>query len=130
VFINYYSLGGFSKMSSENLRDIAINSLENMKGIDIVCMDVQEQTSIADFMIISTGTSSRHIHALAEEVAHEAKMQTGIQGKIEGKSGDDWILIDLGDVIVHVMLASAREFYSLEDLWMPIKELRAFKRSE
>lgn len=110
--------------SSEELREIALSALEDLKGIDITAMDVRSLTSIADYMIICTGRSSRHAKALAESVATKAKENKASFVRTEGENDGDWILVDLGDVVVHVMLANARAFYSLEDLWEPVKDLR------
>lgn len=114
-------------MKSEELRDLAIQILDEMKGIDIVTMDVRSLTSITDYMIICTGRSTRQINALAETVAFKAKETYGIISRIEGNNDSEWVLVDLGDVVVHVMLATARAFYSLEDLWEPVRELREGK---
>lgn len=114
-------------MKPEDLRDLAIKTLDDLKGIDIVTMDVRSLTSIADYMIICTGRSTRQIKALADAVAVSAKEAGTTTVHIEGERESEWILVDLGDVIVHVMLASARSFYSLEDLWEPVKELREGK---
>jgi ribosome-associated protein len=111
-------------MKSEALRDLAIKSLDDMKGIDIVTMDVRPLTNITDYMIICTGRSTRHVKALAESIAIKAKEQGNTHVRTEGDKENEWILVDLGDVVVHVMLASTRSFYRLEDLWEPIKELR------
>ena len=111
-------------MKPEELRDLAVNALEDMKGIDIVTMDVRPLTSITDYMIICTGRSTRHVKALAESVAVKAKEMKASFVRTEGESDAEWVLVDLGDVVVHVMLAAARIFYSLEDLWEPVKELR------
>lgn len=111
-------------MNSEELREIAVNALEELKGIDITAMDVKSLTSIADYMIICTSRSTRHAKALAESVAVKAKEGKASFVRTEGGGSDEWILVDLGDVIVHVMTANARSFYSLEDLWEPVKDLR------
>jgi len=117
------------KLNPEELRDLAVNALEDLKGIDIVTLDVRSLTTIADYMIICTGRSSRQVKALAENVAVKAKEKKASFVRTEGDSESEWVLVDLGDVIVHVMLPSARTFYSLEDLWEPVKELREQKSS-
>lgn len=111
-------------MTSEELRDLALSALEDMKGQDITVIHVTEMTSIADYMIICTGTSSRHIKSLADNVATKAKHAAIKNVRVEGDNDSEWILVDIGDVIIHVMLASARSFYSLEDLWEPVLEMR------
>lgn len=111
-------------MNSEQLRDLAIAALEDLKGTNIVTLDVRTLTDITDYMIVCTGRSSRQVKALAENVAVTAKEQHVSHVRTEGEADSEWVLVDLGDVIVHVMQASAREFYSLEDLWVPVKEMR------
>ncbi|VVC76237.1 Ribosomal silencing factor RsfS [Aquicella siphonis] len=114
-------------MKSEDLRDLAIKALDDMKGIDIVTMDVRPLTSITDYMIICTGRSTRHVKALADAVAVKGKEMGAPLVRTEGERQSEWILVDLGDVVVHIMLAATRAFYSLEDLWEPVKELREQK---
>ena len=111
-------------MKPEELRDLAINALDEMKGIDIVSMDVRTLTSITDYMVICTGRSTRHVKALAESVSSSAKAKHASFVRTEGERESEWILIDLGDVVIHVMVPATRAFYSLEDLWEPVKELR------
>lgn len=113
----------------EDLRDLAINALEDLKGIDIVTMDVRSLTSITDYMIICTGRSTRQVKALAENVSVTAKEKGASHVRMEGERESEWILVDLGDVVVHVMTPATRSFYSLEDLWEPVKELRDSKTS-
>ena len=105
-------------MSQEvELKQLVLDALEDLKGNDILCLDVRSQTDIADYMIIASGTSSRHVGALVNNVVAEAN-DVGIKPKgVEGQQGGEWILIDLIDVIVHVMNPQAREFYDLERLW-------------
>jgi ribosome-associated protein len=114
-------------MKPEELRDLAINALDDMKGIDIVSMDVRTLTSITDYMIICTGRSTRQVKALAESVAVSAKEKKVSVVRTEGERESEWVLVDLGDVVIHVMTAATRAFYSLEDLWEPVKELRDSK---
>lgn len=117
-------------MKSEQLRDLVINALDDLKGIDIVSIDVRSLTPITDYMVICTGRSTRHVKGLAENVATAAKEKKVSFIRTEGGPESEWILVDLGDIVVHVMLASTRAFYALEDLWEPIKELREQKTGQ
>ncbi|OOZ40897.1 ribosome silencing factor [Solemya pervernicosa gill symbiont] len=104
-------------MQAEELKSLAVEALEDLKGIEIEVLDVRGKTSIADFMVVATGTSSRHVKSLADNVALKAK-QGGVPPLgVEGEQGSDWVLIDLVDVLVHVMLREARDFYNIEKLW-------------
>ncbi len=104
-------------MNTESLKKLAIDALEELKANDIAVLDVRELTSICDYMIICSGRSSRHLHSIADNVAIQAKKQGQQPLGLEGKNSNDWVLIDLGDVVVHVMLPETREFYDLEKLW-------------
>jgi len=104
-------------MQVEELRDLAINTLDEMKANDIKVLDVRGKTSITDIMIIASGTSSRHVKALAETVAFQAKEAGEAPLGIEGATEGDWALIDLNGVVVHVMQPKVRDFYQLERLW-------------
>lgn len=114
-------------MTSEELRDLALKALEDLKGIEIVCIDVRTITNITDYMVMCTGRSIRHVKSLADNVAMKAKAKQAKFVHTEGGKESEWILVDMGDVVVHVMLASTRAFYSLEDLWEPVKEFREHK---
>jgi ribosome-associated protein len=103
-------------LNSENLKDLAIEALNDMKGQNLSCLDVAELSSFADFMIVVTGTSSRHVKSLADELSKKTK-EAGLMPRVEGEEQGDWILLDLGDVIVHVMQAETRKLYDLESLW-------------
>ena len=111
-------------MTSEELSELARVALDELKGIDIVALDVRPLTSLMDYMIICTGRSTRHVKSLAEAVSTKAKSLSVKYVRIEGDRNNEWVLVDLADVVVHVMLAATRDFYSLEDLWEPVKELR------
>lgn len=104
-------------MQAEQLKEITINALEDLKAQHITILDVRGRTSVTDWMIIATGTSTRHVAAVANNVEEKAK-ENGLQPMgVEGRGGSDWVLIDLTDVIVHVMTEQARQFYDLERLW-------------
>jgi ribosome-associated protein len=104
-------------MNSEELCDLIVEALEEVKGQDITKLNVQRMTSVTDWMIVASGTSSRHVHALVDNVAQRAKAAGHRPIGIEGESGAEWVLLDLQDALVHVMLPKVREFYNLEKLW-------------
>lgn len=104
-------------MSLEVMQKMVIDSLEDLKGVNIVVLDVSQKTDVTDRMIIATGTSSRHVRALAENVVADAKKAGSPARGSEGEPNADWVLVDLGDVVVHVMMAETRELYDLEKLW-------------
>lgn len=104
-------------MKSEQLVKLVIEALEELKGKDIVKLDVRDLTSVTDFMVVASGTSNRHVKALAEAVADKSKAAGHRPSGIEGENGSEWVLLDLGDTLVHVMLPRVREFYNLEKLW-------------
>ena len=104
---------------TQKLKNKIINSLEDIKAVNPVAIDVTKISSLTDFMVIASGTSNRHITAMSEHILEGLK-ETNISGiKIEGQGGDDWVLVDAGDVVIHLMSADAREFYDLESLWDP-----------
>jgi len=104
-------------MTVDQLRALVRKALEDLKAQDIVELDVTDKTSVTDYLFIATGTSSRHVKSIANNVFQEAK-QAGLQPLgMEGETDADWVLVDLGDVIVHVMQPESREFYDLESLW-------------
>ena len=100
-----------------DLKNIIINTLDFNKAFDIILIDLKNKSSMADYMIIASGTSSRHIQALSEQVLEKFKI-SGIKNcKIEGKESNDWKLIDGIDVIVHIFNPEKRKFYELEKIW-------------
>ncbi len=104
-------------MQAEQLKDLVVNSLEDVKAKDISIIDVRDRTSVTDFMVLASGTSNRHVRSLADSVIAQVKEQGVRTGNVEGASVSDWILVDLGDVVVHVMMPATREFYDLERFW-------------
>ncbi|QOC22101.1 ribosome silencing factor [Wenzhouxiangella sp. AB-CW3] len=104
-------------LSPSQLRDLAIAALEDAKASDIQVIDLAERSTFADFMIICSGTSSRQVKAAAERVALRAKSAGVRPFGIEGTDECEWVLVDLCDVVVHVMQPQARAFYNLEKLW-------------
>ena len=104
-------------MELEQLQALVIDSLDNMKAQNITVLDVRGKSTITDLMIIATGTSSRHVRSLAMEVARKSKDAGHAPLGEEGNNGSEWVLVDLHDIIVHVMTAQSRDFYNLEKLW-------------
>ncbi len=104
-------------MNSEELCDLVVDALEEIKGLDIIKLNVRDMTSVTDWMIVASGTSSRHVQALVDNVAEKAKAAGHRPTGIEGESGGEWVLLDLQDALVHVMQPKVREFYNLEKLW-------------
>ena len=104
-------------MNSEELADLAVDALEEIKGLDIIKLDVSDMTTVTDWMIVASGTSGRHVKALVDNVAEKAKAAGHRPSGIEGESGGEWVLLDVQDVLVHVMLPKIRDFYNLEKLW-------------
>jgi ribosome-associated protein len=104
-------------MKNQPLTDVARGALEDLKGIDLKVLDVRGLTSITDVMMICTGTSNRHVASLARNVFDLAKEAGYTPRGIEGLEEGEWALVDLGDVVVHVMQTQTRAFYQLEKLW-------------
>ncbi len=105
------------RMKSHDLALLATAALEDLKGRDIVEIDITEKSNIADAMVVATGTSKRHVKSLADQVRVKAKDAGEAPLGVEGEDAGEWVLVDLGDVIVHVMTEEMREFYALEKLW-------------
>jgi ribosome-associated protein len=104
-------------LKASKLRDFAVKAIEDMKGQDVKCLDIQKLSTIADYMVVVTGTSTRHVKSIADEVSKRCKAaDIPIKGS-EGTAQAEWVLLDLGDVIVHVMQGSIRKLYDLESLW-------------
>ena len=104
-------------MNSEQLSELVVDALEEVKGKDIVRLDVRDLTTVTDYMVVASGTSNRHVKALADAVADKSRAAGHRPIGVEGEEGSEWVLLDLGDTLVHVMLPRVREFYNLEKLW-------------
>ena len=104
--------------TAKALAELAANVLDNQKGMDVTTLRVGDQTVLADYFVLATGTSNTHVRALADEVEFKLKEELGIEpSHIEGASGNAWTLLDYGCVIINVFTSQAREFYKLERLW-------------
>ncbi len=111
-------------LDPQAVHDLVINALEDLKAEDITIIDVRDFNSLTDEMIIASGTSSRHLSALADNLIIKAKAAGIPPLGVEGRNGSDWVLVDMNDVIVHLMLPRARSFYNLEKLWSASEEQR------
>ena len=100
-----------------DLKKIIINTLDSNKALDIVSIDLKDKSSIADFMIVASGTSSRHIQSLSEQVLEKFKTNGLKNCKIEGKDSAEWKLVDGIDIVVHIFNPEKRKFYELEKIW-------------
>jgi ribosome-associated protein len=104
-------------LKSKKLSSVIVAALDDMKGERISCINVEKLTSITDYMVIATGRSNTHIKAMADSVLKAAKDAGCKVGGIEGRMQSEWVLVDAGDVVVHLMLAPVRALYNLEELW-------------
>ena len=99
--------------------------MEEDKAEDVLSIDLRGKTQIADYMVIASGRSSRQVAALSQNMMDNIKQTFGVYSKVEGKGAGDWVLVDAGDVIVHVFRPEVREFYQLEKMWMPAADQAA-----
>lgn len=112
------------------LETIVVNALEDLKAKDVTHLDVTELSQVMDTLIIASGTSNRHVKSLASNVAAQAKA-AGIQPLgVEGEGQGEWVLVDFGDLVVHVMMPSTRDFYDLEKLWSTAPRSRQVDESD
>jgi len=105
-------------MEADTLKQLVVESLDDLKAINTVILDVTALTDVMDYMVIASGTSNRHVKSLADNVCMEAKKQGMRPLGVEGEGAGEWVLVDFGDVVVHVMLPATRDFYDLERLWV------------
>ena len=106
-----------SAQTTEDLKAMVLAALEDAKANDVRQLDVRRLTDVTDWMVVASGTSTRHVLALADHVRTQVKAQGLSPIGTEGESGSDWVLLDYGDVVVHLMLPDTRGFYDLEGLW-------------
>ena len=104
-------------MDAEQLKQLVVDALEDVKGLDIRILDVRDKSSVTDILVIAGGSSARQVQALADSVRQKAKDAGNPPLGVEGEETGDWVLVDLGDVVVHVMRPEVRDFYNLEKLW-------------
>ena len=104
-------------VKNTNLKKLIIETLNNNKALDIVSIDLKDKSSIADYMIVASGTSSRHIQSLSEQVLDKFKENGLSQCKIEGRDSTEWKLVDGIDIVVHIFNPEKRKFYELEKIW-------------
>ena len=104
-------------MTPEQVRQLAVDALEELKAVNLTVLDVSRLTSITDYMIIASGTSDRHVRSLVNNVIEKAAKQGLKPIGVEGERQAQWALVDLGDAVIHVMLPDVRTFYQLEKLW-------------
>lgn len=104
-------------LPTQEVLDIVLAALDDGKARDVKVLDVRGKTSVTDYMVVASGTSDRHVRAVADQVAEKSKERGAPPLGTEGGPAADWVLVDLGDVVVHVMKPQAREFYQLEKLW-------------
>ena len=106
-----------ASLQAEAIKNVALQALEELKAENIQVIDVRIQASFTDYMIFASGKSSRHVKSIAKEVIDAAKLAKMPPLGVEGEDVGEWVLVDLGDVVVHVMLPDTRLFYDLEKLW-------------
>jgi ribosome-associated protein len=106
-----------TRKKAPGLADVAIAALDDMKAVNVRVIDVRKLTDITDTMVIATGTSDRHVRSIAGRVVEKCKAAGFQPMGVEGERDGEWVLVDLRDILVHVMLPRIREFYGLEKLW-------------
>ena len=112
-------------MAPAELRDLIVASLDDLKGRDVLALEVTRQTTLTDYMILASGMSERHVRALVDNVEAAVKRRDARIFGIEGRPAAQWVLVDLGDVVVHVMQPETRAFYALERLWGDLAAVEA-----
>ncbi|MCZ6802529.1 MAG: ribosome silencing factor [Proteobacteria bacterium] len=116
-------------MKLEKLAELIIETLEDNKATNIQTLDIRDISSFADLMIIASGTSSKQVTSIAEKVIENAKKNKVPPYGTEGKQYGEWVLVDLGDIIVHIMHPTTRAHYQLEKLWAPVDDAQSLKQT-
>ena len=112
-------------MKTEALKQLVVTALEDLKAVELKILDVHDMTSVTDLMVIASGTSDRHVKSLADNVVKCCKQAGERPLGVEGEQGGEWVLVDLGNVVVHVMQPKVRDYYNLEKLWSSIELARS-----
>ena len=119
--------GKATSLASDELLGVILTSLDSSKADEVVKIDLRGKSEMADWMVIASGRSSRQVAAIAEHLVDTLKQDHGRLAKVEGKDAGDWVLIDVGDAIVHVFRPEVREFYQLEKMWLSPGEASALQ---
>lgn len=106
-------------MQTIDLLNAVLSDLADLKAFNITPLDVRHITPITDFIVVASGNSSKHVRSIAEHLIHKMKERQVCPFGIEGDTNDEWVLVDLGDIVVHIMQPQTRNFYMLEKLWAP-----------
>ena len=117
--VGAHAMSALNTATSEAILAAVLKSLDEDKGEDIVQINLRGKSEIGDYMVIASGRSTRQVAAMAEKLSERVKHEFGIVSKTEGKDTGDWVLIDTGDIIVHIFRPEVREFYQLEKMWQP-----------
>ena len=120
--VNTMQSASEKNIPSMSMLDLVLNTLQDNKAEDIVTINLAGKSTIADYMVVASGRSNRQVNAIADKVSHKLKEVFHIPVRMEGKAAGDWVLIDAGDVIIHVFRPEVREFYQLEKMWHPMPE--------
>ncbi|MDZ7822884.1 MAG: ribosome silencing factor [Ahrensia sp.] len=105
------------KATAKQIYDLVIDSLESSKAVDINPINIKDKSALADFMIVASGTSNRHVNAVSDHLLRALKDSGFGNPKVEGLANADWVLVDAGDVIIHIFRPEVREFYQIEKIW-------------
>lgn len=117
-------------MTSDDLQGLVMDALDDLKGQNVLALDVSGSSSVTDWMVIASGTSGRHVKSLVDRLIERVKAQGVVPLGVEGQANLDWVLVDLGDVVVHVMQKEARSFYDLERLWRTTPAARSRREGD